>query len=207
MLAWLVGVYSTVIVIRVLVSWIRTFTRRNQYNGFSYSDPNQNPSVVDTVDEILGKIADPYLGLFTRVTSLRRGSVDFTPLLALVMLNLAKSILSIIAQAGSITLWLVLAIIVRGLWTVISFVMVFMLILLVIRFFVGRGNGMQTSGMIDFLDPILDIPVGKVYKVFYRKKGQVDDQKLVLTSLIVYFILYLVLNAVETGLVNLLLSL
>ncbi|MCQ2412528.1 MAG: YggT family protein [Sphaerochaetaceae bacterium] len=211
-LSWLVGVYSTIIVIRVIVSWVLTFSRRNGwrsgYGGYGYNQNEvQEPSFAETLDRILGTIADPYLNMFDNVTSLKRGNVDFTPLLALVLLNLVRSVLNVVAQAGSITLWLVFAIIVEGLWTLVSFVMVVMLILMIVRLVVAKGNSYQSMSTLNFIDSILEVPVSKIYKMFFRKKGQMDDQKLVIYSLIIYFILFVVLKAVERGLVNLLLSL
>lgn len=212
LISWCVGLYSTIIVIRVILSWILMFSRRNGwrsgYGGYGYGQEQpQEPSTLETVDSILGKLTDPYLSKFDKLTSLKRGSIDFSPLAALVVLSLIRSIFNVIAHAGSITLWLVFAIVIEGIWTLVSFVMVIMLILMVVRLLVGKGNSYQSNSLVDFIDPIIDAPVGKVYKMFFRKKGQVDDQKLVLTSLILYFILYVVLKAVESGLVNLLLRL
>lgn len=203
--SWLVGLYSTLIIVRVIISWVRLFGRGPNTFYYENQEPTQSP--LENIDSILGKIVDPYLNVFKSVSSLRRGGIDFTPLLALVCLNLVKSILGIIAQAGSITLWLVIAIIISGLWSVFSFIMVTMLIMMIVRYIVGRTNQNQNSQIINFIDPIINSPVSFVYKAFYKNKGQVEDQKLVLTAFIFYLVLYLALSAVKSGLISLLLSL
>ena len=97
-LAWILGLFSTVILIRIIVSWILLFVRRSSWrsgSGDFYDQENQGPSsLLITLDTILGKICDPYLHLFSGVKSLHRSNIDLTPLLALVLLNFIRSVLS-----------------------------------------------------------------------------------------------------------------
>ena len=206
----ILGVYSTLIFIRIIVSWIVLAQRRG---GWTTSGPydgqkEDNPlTLLDTADNILGKICDPYLSIFRGVKSLRRSMIDFTPFLALVILNLVKSILSLISQAESLSLWVVLAILVEGLWSsFFSFILILLLIILIVRFFVGRSQSPNANNVINTIDPILDGPVGRVYKLFFRKT-KVDDQKLVLASIIFYAVVYFALKIGVNALVNFLLSL
>ena len=208
--ATILGVYSTLIFIRIIVSWIVLAQRRG---GWTTSGPydgqkEDNPlTLLDTADNILGKICDPYLSIFRGVKSLRRSMIDFTPFLALVILNLVKSILSLISQAESLSLWVVLAILVEGLWSsFFSFILILLLIILIVRFFVGRSQSPNANNVINTIDPILDGPVGRVYKLFFRKT-KVDDQKLVLASIIFYAVVYFALKIGVNALVNFLLSL
>lgn len=211
-LSAILGVYSTLILIRIIVSWVLLFSRRNGWRsgnggyGYNQEDPN-NPSGIAMVDQILGKICDPYLNLFRNVKGLRRSTVDFTPLLAFVLISLARTILSLVSQAYKLTVWVVLAIIIDGLWSaIVSFLLILTIILLVVRFFVGRSNSANTNNIINMIDPILDRPVGRVYKLFFRK-ARVDDQKLVIASLIFYVVVYFVLKWGVQALVNFLISL
>ena len=64
-IAGILGVYSAVILIRIIVSWIVLLTRRNGWgagSGYDYvqEDP-EHPSALTTVDTILGKICDPVI--------------------------------------------------------------------------------------------------------------------------------------------------
>lgn len=210
-IAGVLGVYSALILIRIIVSWVVLLTRRNGWgagNGYDYvqEDP-EHPSALTTVDTILGKICDPYLNLFKGVRSLRKSNIDLTPLLAFVILNLVRSILSMFAQVGSLTLWTLLAIIVEGLWSsLISFLMVVLIILLIVRIIVGASHTPTSDNLINFIDPIIDSPVSFVYRLFFKNR-KVDDQKVVITSLIFYIVIFALLKWGESALVNFLISL
>jgi len=205
-LAWALGVYSTIVLIRIIISWVLVLTRRNSWGTYNPQE-QETPSALVQVDRILGKICDPFLNMFRGVKSLRRSNLDFTPVLALVLLNLVRSILSLFSQTTDLTVWTILAIIVNGLWeSFLSFLLILLIIILVVRFFIGRSTGAQANDWINMIDPILDGPVGFVYKLFYRKKN-VDDQKLVITSIIFYAVLYVALRWGVGKLVDLLVSL
>ncbi len=200
------GIYSTLIFIRVIISWVVLAKNRG---GWSVNYGQEQPgSILDTLDTILGKICDPFLGIFRNVKSLRRPNVDLTPFLALVILNIVRSVLSLFAHSANLTVWVVIALFVQGLWeSFFSFLLILLLVILVIRFFVGRSQSPAANSFINVIDPILDGPVGRVYKLFYRKRGSVEDQKLVITSIIFYAVLYFALRWGVSALVNFLVNL
>ena len=68
----IVDVYSVVIVVYVLMSWIPT-TR----------------GVIGDIYRVLGRICDPYLNLFRRFIPPIGGMVDVSPIVALFVLQLA----------------------------------------------------------------------------------------------------------------------
>ena len=68
----IVDVYSMVIVVYVLMSWIPT-TR----------------GVIGDIYRVLGRICDPYLNLFRRIIPPIGGMVDVSPIVALFVLQLA----------------------------------------------------------------------------------------------------------------------
>ncbi len=210
-LAWILGLFSTVILIRIIVSWILLFVRRSSWrsgSGDFYDQENQGPSsLLITLDTVLGKICDPYLHLFSGVKSLRRSNIDLTPLLALVLLNFIRSVLSMFASVGEITLWTILAILINGLWySFFTFILVVLIILLIIRLVLGRSNTPGANNWINTIDPILDAPVGRVYKLFFRGKKP-DDQKLIIASLIFYIVLLIAAKWAVKMLVKFLLTL
>lgn len=201
-IASILGIYSTVLIIRIIISWFRVLNGRN---GWRTSD--QLPSALENIDTILGKICDPYLNLFRGAKGLRRGNMDFTPLLAFVVLNLVRSILSLIGEATSFTLWTILAIIVNGLWSsMFSFLLILLIILLIVRLVIGNSRNPSSNNWINTIDPLIDSPVSFVYRLFYNKR-KVDDQKVVITALIFYVVLYIGLSWGVNALINLLLSL
>lgn len=79
LLVELVDIYSFIIVIYVLLSWIPT------KRGF-----------LADVDNALGKICDPYLDLFRRFIPPIGGMVDISPILAIIVLQLVVRVLYII---------------------------------------------------------------------------------------------------------------
>ena len=201
-IASILGIYSTVLIIRIIISWFRVLNGRN---GWRTSD--QQPSALENIDTILGKICDPYLNLFRGAKGLRRGNMDFTPLLAFVVLNLVRSILSLIGEATSFTLWTILAIIVNGLWSsMFSFLLILLIILLIVRLVIGNSRNPSSNNWINTIDPLIDSPVSFIYRLFYNKR-KVDDQKVVITALIFYVVLYIGLSWGMNALINLLLSL
>ena len=207
--AMILGLFSTLILIRIIVSWAVLIKRRGGWGAGAYynGDQGENGSVLESADTILGKLCDPYLNMFKGVKSLRRSALDFTPVLALVILNMVKSILSLISKVQDVTIWLVIAIIIESLWSsLISFLLILLLVVLIVRFFLGKSNSAEVNNIINAIDPILDAPVGRVYKLFFRK-SKVDDQKLVLASIIFYAVVYVALKFGIEALVKFLVNL
>ena len=196
-IASVLGIYSTLLIIRIIISWFLLFTGRGggrTSGGYGQEDNGRQPSGLETADSILGRICDPYLNMFRGVKSLRRSNVDFTPILAFVVLNLARSILSLIAGTTNFTAWTILAIIINGMWSsMLSFLMILLIVLLVVRLIVGSSRNPSSDNLLNTIDPIIDAPVSFVYRLFYNRK-KVDDRKVVITSLIFYAILYAALS-------------
>ena len=207
-IASVLGIYSTLLIIRIIISWFLMFSGRGGWRTYDGQEDNgRQPSGLETADNILGRICDPYLNVFRGVKSLRRSNIDFTPLLAFVVLNLVRSILGFIADTTSFTVWTILAIIINGLWSsMLSFLMILLIVLLVVRLIVGSSRNPSSDNMLNTIDPIIDAPVSFVYRLFYNRK-KVDDRKVVITSLIFYAILYAALSWGISALVDFLVSL
>lgn len=214
-IASVLGIYSTLLIIRIIISWLLVFSGRNGWhvsggygnNGEDNNGSGRQSSALETADSILGKICDPYLNKFKGVKSLRRSNIDFTPLLAFVILNLVRSILSLVAETYSFTLWTILAIIINGLWSsMVSFLMILLIVLLIVRLIVSASRNPSSDNWLNTIDPIIDSPVSFVYRLFYNKK-KVEDRKVVTTALIFYVILYAALSWGVSALVDFLISL
>lgn len=209
-LASLIGIYSLIIVVRIIFSWIDNIQRANAWrNGYnSYNGYNQQNSTLSSISNFLGKLVDPYLNLFKGITSLRRSHLDLTPLVAIIVLNLFQSIFNIVAISGRITIGVILALIVNLAWgSFFSYILFFLIVLLVIRYFIGRSNSYKAQSWLNAIDPIINSPVQKVYKIFFAKKGESDDQKVVLVSLVFYIIIFVICKFAVSWLVSFLASL
>ena len=59
--------------------------------------------------------------------------IDFSPIIAFVILGFLINIFSSIATYGTITVGIIIALLVNGIWSIISFILVLLIILAVIR--------------------------------------------------------------------------
>lgn len=207
-LAGLLGLYSFLIVVRIILSWIVGFSKMNGWRSGYPNGSNDGPVGVEKAADAIGRIVDPYLNMFKGLSSLRRSRVDFTPVVALIVLNLVQSLLEMVAQTGKVSIGVLLAIAVQGLWgSLFAYLFVFLIILLVVRYFLGRSPSYQAQNWVNAIDPILDGPVKRVYKLFFNKKANPDDQKLVLASIVFYLIIFIALKIGVGFLVDFLVSL
>jgi YggT family protein len=71
----LVDLYSLLIVVYVLMSWFPT-----------------NQGILRDINEVLGKVCDPYLNIFKRIIP-PIGMVDISPIFALIVLQLVARFL------------------------------------------------------------------------------------------------------------------
>lgn len=76
LLSSLVDIYTILIFVRCLLTWI----------------PN-NTGVMQSVNSVLGKICDPYLNLFKKFIPPIGGTIDISPIVALLVLQLAMRII------------------------------------------------------------------------------------------------------------------
>ena len=118
-LNFLTTFYMLVIFIRIILTWFR--------GNFQ-------------VPEILCRITDPYLNWFRRFQFLRIGYMDFSPIAALMILSLVNRIFSTLARYGTITLGIIGAMILQALWSALSFLLIFMIIVLVLRLIAYLAN-------------------------------------------------------------------
>jgi YggT family protein len=113
-LAALLGIYSFLIIIRIILTW---------FSGGQFGRPA----------EILAGITDPYLDWWRRRLNLRAGYLDLSPIVAMAALSVAQTICSAIAQTGKFSLGLLLAVCLSALWSAVSFLLGFCLVVLILR--------------------------------------------------------------------------
>ncbi|MCL2191733.1 MAG: YggT family protein, partial [Treponema sp.] len=83
--------------------------------------------------QFLSRITDPYLNWWRSRFNLRAGFLDLTPLTAMAALNVLQRIFATIAAQGTISLGIIVAIIISGVWSMTSFILGFCIIVLVLR--------------------------------------------------------------------------
>jgi YggT family protein len=110
----LLGIYSFLIVIRIILTW---------FSGGQFGGPIA----------ALARITDPYLDWWRQRLNLRAGYLDLSPIAAMAALSVAQTACSAIAQTGRFSLGLLLAVCLSALWSAVSFLLGFCLIVLVLR--------------------------------------------------------------------------
>ena len=113
-LGFLVNIYMLIITVRIILTW---------FAGLGQS----------RLQDYLAMITDPYLNWFRRFTFLRVGFLDLSPIAALGVLSLVHNILRTLAFYGRITIGIILAMILQGVWAAVSFIIGFLVIILILR--------------------------------------------------------------------------
>ncbi|MDR1566412.1 MAG: YggT family protein [Treponema sp.] len=108
------SIYMLILLVRILLTW---------FSGVSYSRPV----------EVLSRITDPYLDWFRRFPVLRIGRLDLSPVAALAVLSVANRTFAILARYGTISLGIILAMFLQALWSAVSFILGFSILILILR--------------------------------------------------------------------------
>ena len=144
-----ISLYTMICFVRIILTWIPSL----QYSSFG---------------RILSAICDPYLNLFRGLRFLRIGMFDLSPALALCVLIAASSILGNIALTQSFTLGGLLAIVLYLLWSVVSSILGFLIILLAIRLIVLLMRKDGYGSIWDSLDRTLNPIAFRMTSLFTR---------------------------------------
>jgi len=150
-LAGLLALYSLLIIIRIILTW--------------FSDGQFGRPV-----EILSRITDPYLDWWRRRLTLRAGYLDLSPIAAMAALSVAQTICSTIAQIGRISLGLLLIICLSALWSAISFLLGFCLIVLVLRLIAYLANANMFGTFWRIIDSISQPLLYRVSRIIFGKR-------------------------------------
>jgi YggT family protein len=84
-------------------------------------------------ETILRNITDPFLNWFRRFTFLRMGNIDLSPMAAIAVLSLLNRAFFMLATYGTLRLGILLAVALQLVWSIISFLLVFCIIILALR--------------------------------------------------------------------------
>ena len=112
--SFIINVYMIIVFIRIMLTWFRGMGTGN-------------------LSSLLGKITDPYLDWFRRFPAFKTSYLDFSPIVALGVLSLVNRIFTTLAFYGTITLGIVLAMTLQAVWGAVSFLLGFMIIVLILR--------------------------------------------------------------------------
>jgi YggT family protein len=170
-LAAALGIYSFLIMIRIIISW---------FGG----------SVTGKPVEILSRITDPYLNWWLRNLKLRLGFMDFSAIAGIVFLSLVQNIFYHLLFSARITLGNILSIVLLSVWTVVSFILGFCLIVIIIRLIGYITNCNIYSGFWRVIDSISQPLLYRLNLMIFGRRI-VGYQKRIITSSVVLAVIWL----------------
>jgi YggT family protein len=151
MVGSLAGLYLLLIFIRVIFSW---------FSGAHLGRPV----------EFLARITDPYLDWWRRFPALRAGFLDLSPIAAMTALSLVQTICGVMARYGRITIGLLITIVLQSVWSVISFILGFLIIVLLLRLLAYLTNRNIYSTFWRIIDSIAQPVLYRVTRFFFRRR-------------------------------------
>ncbi len=155
--------YMILLFIRVLLTWFR------------------GPSMGKPV-ELLQAVTDPYLNYFRRFRFLQIGQMDFSPIMAFIVLGVLQNIIQTLARYGKVSVGIVLAIILSGLWSAFSFILFFFAILTVVRSVMYLVGANAYSPYAQTLDN-LTTPLSDWFrKLLFRQKFMAPNKMMMITA-------------------------
>jgi YggT family protein len=161
--------YILLLSLRIILSW---------FQGSVYGRPW----------DLLIRVTDPYLSLFTRFRFLRQGMFDFTPLAAILTLVVVLRVIDSIGRYGKISLGIFLGVVTGAIWSAASFLLVLFLILAVLRAILlalPSTQGSRISGALGFM---VEPAVSLVRRVFPLRQPPSDRQYLYLTIVFLFVV-------------------
>ncbi|MDR3160181.1 MAG: YggT family protein [Spirochaetaceae bacterium] len=145
------GFYMILITVRILLSWFR---------GAGYGRPY----------EILQNLTDPYLDWFRRFSFLRTGVFDLSPIAALAVLSVLNQIFNTVASFGRISVGMVLALILSAVWSALSFILGFFIVILILRLIAYLTNRDVYYSFWRIIDVISQPILYRTNRFLFRKR-------------------------------------
>jgi len=152
-------------------------------------------------------VVDPYLNFFRGIKFLRRGPLDFTPLVALLVINIVERILQTYAFTGTFSFGYALATIVQSLWwSVLSLVVAIFGIGVIVRLYLSYKPRPNAIHQIASLDNWLRRPIDFIHAKLLGGR-EISERNLLWITLAVTVVLYILLSVLINLLIGVLIKL
>lgn len=165
----LVTAYSFVLIFRVLASLFFAYREGRAWR-------------------LLSAVTDPVLRPFRVLRFLRTASVDFTPLAAVVALQIVASLLWSLSDAAIFTGFTLVAALLLAIWRILFWIIGFFALVAAIRFLSLLWSRRPTAFFYQILDNILAPPVRFVSRFFPDRRNA--DYRVVL-GVLAFFLIFL----------------
>ena len=150
-LTTLLSIYSVLIIIRIILTW---------FSHTQYSKPVQ----------VLSRITDPYLDWWRNSINLRAGVLDLSPIVAMAALSVLQTICSTIASRGKMSMGILFIVLLSAIWSVLSFIIGFCILVLVLRLIAFMGNNNMYSGFWRIIDTISKPLMYRINRIIFGKR-------------------------------------
>jgi len=153
----IVFIYTLLIVIRILSSWIP---------GLGWGS-----SASGRIMRFLRGVTDPYLGFFRRFKMFRLGAFDFSPVVGLIVLSVAGNVFSSLSAFQQVTIGLVLAFFMARLWAAAAFFLNLYIFIVALRLVAHIVRFNTTGQFWRYLDMMLVPILDPVARFIFRGRG------------------------------------
>lgn len=155
----LISIYMFIIFVRIILTWVQ---------GPSYGRAMY----------YLTRITDPYLNMFRGLRFLQIGHVDFSPVLAIILLSVVRQIADRIARSGEVSLGVILAFTLSIIASAVFFFLTLLVIITAVRL-LGIWFGANSTGRFWItLDRILQPMTFRLLERFGRSESLTYPQAL-----------------------------
>lgn len=180
-------VYLMILSIRIILTWVKG-------------------SFPGKAGELLKQVTDPYLEIFSRITFLKQGMFDFTPLAGILVLVVALDLVNGLLIYGRITIGLLLASIMSALWGGLSFIMLIFLVLGVVQIVSTLFSRNSESPLLQTINLMFQ-PIIDLIERFLRPKRELNYNQYLYISLGLIFFIRLLGGILISRLIGLLYAL
>lgn len=153
LLGAITGLYMLLIFIRIMLTW---FTGPRGQFGRAY--------------QLLSGVTDPYLNWFRRFRFLQVANLDLSPIAALAILSVVNNIFLTLARFGSITLGFILSMVCSIIWSVVSFILGFFIIILVLRLIAYLGGLNVYHGFWRIIDQVSQPILYRINRLLFGRR-------------------------------------
>jgi len=164
-LAGVTSIYSILILIRIVLSW------------FSKSASGKPVELVE-------KLTEPYLDLWRNLFKFRIGQLDFSAVAAVVSLSFLQTLFRMLSTTARITLGSVLSVLLVSLWSIVSFIAGFCLVIIILRIFAYLTSRDMYTPFWSIVDSISKPILYRFNRILYGNKTGNYLKGMVLTCLI-----------------------
>lgn len=119
--------------------------------------------------EILERITDPYLSLWSRLSFLKAGGIDFSPIVAFAVLSGVSRMFSV-ASYGALTVGLVLSLVLEIAWAPVAFLLSFFAVLLVARIIAYAAHWNSLHPVWRAVDAMINPVLLRIKSLIYRDR-------------------------------------